>query len=198
MSRFIIAGGPHTGKSTLLKDLQGEFGDRVYFAPEPAEYLILEEKRKAEADSAYEAIFPWDRHNYPRFAEMALQRSVELYQKAPGDKPAVFDRSAIDDVAYVRLNEYPEEHPLMQRVRSTIGKLDYSTVFMCEPVGNYTATAVRAEDADFARTVHQHVVGAYSEYGHLNHIPLPAVSRQERLDIVAPHIYAALGGKAVA
>ena len=57
MYKIPISGGPHTGKSTLMRELPREYPD-AHFVPEPAEYIIKVEKAHAQADPDYEPMLP--------------------------------------------------------------------------------------------------------------------------------------------
>lgn len=176
MSKIVVAGGPHTGKTTLIQHLQNEFGS-VHFVPEPAQIIIEEELAKGKRDSEYRPIVPTER--YPEFAELALKKSVELESKVPANSVAVLDRSIIDNLAYARLNNHEKIIPRIQR---QIKLARYSVALFCEPVGTYTRTEVRPESEEFSMQIHNHLRTAYQE-SDVRIVSLPAVDIQDRVEI---------------
>jgi len=119
MRRYILSGGPGSGKSSLLQTLL----DRGYAcSPEVSRQVIMEELAQPSG------CLPWI--NLPCFAEKVLSRMTEAYRTmaagsrslaiAPGADTAFFDRGIPDIIAYLLVAGLPvpahfyraaEQHP---------------------------------------------------------------------------------------
>lgn len=178
MRKIPISGGPHSGKTTLLEALRGEF-EGAYFVAEPAERVITRELGKQAEDATYTPNVPWI--DYSKFGPEVADESVSLEADTPDSADLVFqDRSLIDTIAYCRLNGFDSFIPEVER-RIKVAR--YSLALFCEPVGTYTATEVRRETAEEAQRTHDFLAEAYDHSG-ITVIHLPAVPVPERLSIV--------------
>lgn len=174
LRKVVLSGGPHTGKTTLLGELRHEMPAGTYFVPEPAEILIQEELAK-EAAGGSAAILPTTR--YSEFVGLVIAKSLDLEQEIPeGTTTAVLDRSLIDNVGYARLNGHDHLVPSIQRHVRAAG---YTAALLCDFVGTYRQTAVRAITEAEAHEIHAHVIAAYQESGIpiVNVPPLPLADR---------------------
>ena len=183
MRKMILSGGPHTGKTTLMNGLRRELTTGVHFVPEPAEILITEELEKEARQPGYRGVFPTTR--YADFVGMVVAKSVEL-EKAipPGVDTAILDRSLIDNIGYARLNGQEHLVPAIQRM---VVAAQYSTVLICDFVGEYTQTAVRPESWEFAQSIHEHLLEAYNE-ADITVVHLPAMDVESRLALAVATI----------
>ncbi len=95
---FVITGGPGSGKTALLRELQ-KGGFRC--APEVARQIIQEQVRKG-GDAV-----PWS--NRERYTELMLKRSIQSYEEHTPAKRATFsDRGIPDTLGYARLMGLPD------------------------------------------------------------------------------------------
>lgn len=178
MRKIPISGGPHSGKTTLLEALRGEFED-AYFVAEPAERVISRELAKQAEDVTYTPNVPWI--DYSKFGPEVADESVTLEANIPDLANLVFqDRSLIDTIAYCRLNGFENFIPEVER-RIKVAR--YSLALFCEPVGTYTATEVRRESAEEAQITHDYLAEAYDNSG-IAVIHLPAIPVTERIEII--------------
>ena len=110
MKKVLISGGPHAGKTTLLNTLQRVYTD-AHFLPEPATEVITRELEHKQRNSNYTPKVPW--LNYYDFAPLVLEETLRLEAIIPKVSKLVFqDRSLIDTIAYLRLNnisDYQDE-----------------------------------------------------------------------------------------
>ncbi len=182
MLKVPITGGPGTGKTTLVGELPGIFPD-AHFVPEPAEIVISAELALAEDDPEYTPAVPWV--DYSRFGPKVTAKSEELEGEIPSGAEIVFqDRSLIDTIAYCRIEGFEEYIPT---VLGKVAVARYSFAFFCEQLETYSQSDVRHEDEDKASITHQQLRAAYTESG-LMVVSLPAVSVEERLNIVEGHV----------
>jgi predicted ATPase len=178
MRKIPISGGPHTGKTTLFNALREEFPD-AHFLSEPAGIVMDREMKKQQETEGYAGVFPWS--NYPAFARLVIDQSVELETSVPPGADLVFqDRSLIDNIGYGRLLEYTELLPELER---HIEAAQYTCVLFCAPVGTYTQTEVRWETREEALRTHQFLAVAHDGCG-VPVLHLPSVPTEERLAII--------------
>ena len=179
MRKFVIGGGPHTGKTTLLEALRAEMPkDIAHFIPEPAGILIRAELARQAAVKSYTAVLPTN--NYPAFVTRAIAKSVELEGEIPADATTtVQDRSLIDNVGYARYHGHSD---LVPTIQPHIRAADYAAILLCDFVGTYEQTQFRMGNEEYAHQVHGQLVVAYKESG-VPVVSAPPVSVPERVEL---------------
>jgi predicted ATPase len=178
MRKFIIGGGPHTGKTTLSEALQQEMPADTHFIPEPAAILIQSELAEKDRDPSHQIILPTT--DYPTFVSRAIAKSIELENNIPpGTSTAILDRSLIDNVGYARYFGHDECVPHIQEHAQTAG---YTAIFLCDFVGTYDQTRFRMGDEKYAHRVHDLLTAAYEESG-LPVVNMPPLSVPERVSL---------------
>jgi predicted ATPase len=180
MHKIIIAGGPHSGKTTTFNALRGIYHPpEAHFVAEPADRVIARELAQVDIEPKYDPIVPL-RH-YPRFVPLVLAESVTLESQIPPETRLAFhDRSIIDNFGYGTLNDYTDE---FERIERFVGGAHYSLVFFCARLGSYAATEIRHETEEQAQLTHEHIRAAYDLSG-LPIIELPPVSVNERITMI--------------
>ena len=179
MRKFVIGGGPHTGKTTLLEALRSEMPGDTHFIPEPAGILIRAELARQEAEAGYTAVLPTN--SYPTFVTRAIAKSIELEGAIPlGTKTTVQDRSLIDNVGYARYHGY--DH-LVPDIQPHIKAAGYTAILLCDFVGTYDQTKFRMGNEQYAHQVHEQLAAAYVESG-VPIISVPPISVPERVELV--------------
>jgi len=182
MRRFILSGGPHAGKSTLLEALKAKFPD-AHFIPEPATEVITRELAKQQVESDYMPKVPW--HGYKLFAPLVFEEAVQLEQNVPQKTEIVFqDRSLIDTIAYLRLNHITDYQDETWKLANNMG---YTAVFFCEPVGGHEITEVRRENSSEAEDIHNTLLETYRD-SKLPLIDLPAVNVGQRVEMISKYM----------
>lgn len=178
MKKIIIAGGPHTGKTTLLNALKTEFPD-AYFVSEASGTVIEHELGRAKVDPDYTPIVPW--MDYEKFVPLVVEQSIKTESEIPDDVSVAFlDRSLIDNFVYFDINNF---HKFDQEVKKQVAAARYDLVLICEPVGDFEPTEVRRENAEQATKIHRLTKEVYQKSG-LPIIEIPPVSVIERVAIV--------------
>lgn len=170
---YVITGGPSTGKTTLLAELD-KLGYRV--VPEGARMVIDEGIAKGltiEQIRADEGVFQHDVLKFKEKMEAALE----------DDKLTFLDRAMHDSLAYLRYYEMPIEDWMYELIE----KSKYKKVFLLEPLPQFVHDYARTEGADFTKAMDKLLFDAYAEYG-MEPVRLPPVSVSDRLQIVLEHV----------
>ena len=168
---FVITGGPGTGKTTLLKELE----TRGYACvPEVARQIIQEQVRSAGI------ALPWgDRELY---ASMMLERSVEAFRRsAPLAKAMFVDRGLPDTLGYARLIGLKDDRAIRRACKEH--RYAKKVFFAPEWKEIYKTDAERKQDFAEASKTAEVLRQVYSECGY-EVLELPKVSAQKRAEFV--------------
>jgi predicted ATPase len=163
MEKYVLTGGPGSGKSSLILALekQGE-----YTISEAAEDHI--KYRQAQGQSE-----PWTE---PNFQKEILNLQIQREARIPGQAERVFiDRGLYDGLAYE-----PKESEIYKNITEEATKVKYSKIFLVEPLENVEKTAVRRESLDEALEKETQLEEIYTKAGY-DVIRIPRGNLQDRL-----------------
>lgn len=167
--KYALIGGPGTGKSTLLAELQKR---GIYAMKEVAEYLIERELRKENG------ILPWK--NRDGFQKKLLETQLKWEREIPREIKISFqDRGIADGIAYYRIDNLEPPKELLEAARNA----NYETIFLLDPLKNYKQTEIRHEDKEKALRIHNEIRKAYEELGYKT-IRIPAGSLEFRIELI--------------
>ncbi len=148
--KYVLTGGPGTGKSTLLRALvkRGEYG-----IPEAAEDYI----RRRQSGGAKE---PWKE---PDFQDMILELQVQRESDVPEGLERVFvDRGIPDGLAYAQPGT-----KTYWRILEEAAKVHYERVFIVEPLVRKTRqTEIRRENYEEASALGRKLEEIYEQLGY--------------------------------
>lgn len=169
----VITGGPSTGKTTLLAELE-KLGHhtlpeaaRIVIDNAIAKGLTVEELRKDEKN----------------FQHIILDHKVQTEKQYPADRLTFFDRGMHDTLAYLQLKAFEiEDHVLkaMERAR-------YKKVFLLDPLESYEKDYARTESAEESLKLNQLLRDAFAHYG-MKPIAVPVLPPAERAQFVLQHV----------
>lgn len=169
MHKYVLTGGPCSGKTTTLKALAARGHAHL---PEHARALI-EESQRAGSD-----LVPWIR---PKdFQEELMRRQHAMEEDiAPASLEGhiVLDRGIADSIAYCRVLGVPVQERYIDAARDA----RYQGVFLLSPLP-YKKDNVRFEDEATAKRIHDEIKRAYAEAGY-NVINVPAFDGSEEESI---------------
>lgn len=167
----VVSGCSGGGKSSLLHEMAAR-GYQVH--PEPGRQIV-KEQLYIGGDGV-----PWD--NPLRFVELCVSRAMFYYNTTrPGDRPALFDRSIIDNVAGLHRLGYPVAPYLDEAVR----RYRYARrVFMTPPWPELFAhDAERRHSFEEAEAEYEPLLAAYRANGY-EVVLVPKRSVRERADFL--------------
>ena len=165
----VIAGGPCSGKTTLLRALR-EQGHRVEL--ETAERLLEEGIERGQSSAALRADpVAWQRHIF--------EEDHRLFEGLPTDALVFTDTSFIEDVVFgarAGIRVGPNIDAWLRRKR-------YKKVFFLEPLEQYEQSQVRMESHAVSMQISDAVRACYREYGYVL-VSVPPAPVSERLALI--------------
>lgn len=170
---YVITGGPSTGKTTLLDELE-KHGFTV--VPEAARTLI---DRAIQSGQTVETL----RKDEQKFQEDVAQLKFEIEQNLDPTTPTFFDRGMQDTLAYLEQNNLPTKPWIYDYMRRS----SYEKVFILESLGTFEEDYARTETSQFTIEIHQKLIDAYSTYG-MQPIIVPAMSVAKRVDFILKNL----------
>lgn len=172
MKKIVLTGGPHSGKSTLLSELE-KIGHRVI--PEAAIQVITH----LEQVMGFNQSIEWREKNFEEFQHRILDLQ-ELQESKIKDEPGVvfIDRGRYDSIAFCRLfNKNPSRASLEK-----ITAANYDGVVLLDlilPFSSRKETG-RIEDEVLAKKVSLLLRAVYEEQG-FKTLHLPQEPLQDRM-----------------
>lgn len=156
MKKYIITGGPHSGKSRVIERLE-ERGIKVLH--ETARLIIREDQEKKKLDTSYDHLYPWEDQSI--FCRRCHERQIEREKKLSGDI-IILDRSIIDNLAYAAVAGIE----LDTKIYKDIAKAGYEKeVFFFELLESYKTDTQRKDSEEQVIAVHRELYRAYSSLG---------------------------------
>ena len=168
---YVITGAPSSGKTTLIDQL-AQLG--YVIAPEVArDYIEGLLSHNLSLEDIKKNNTPLQRG----ILALALKRERHL---RPQD-PIFFDRGTADSLGYFTYYQL-ETRTITQACQH----LRYKKIFYCHqlPVEH---DEIRVEDNVIAQQIGEHIYKAYNSLGY-ELIELPAVSVEERMKLIVPHL----------
>ncbi len=166
-NRYIITGGPGTGKSTLLNALKAE-GYECY---DEISRTIIQEQQLINGDKV-----PWK--NLSAFAYICYERMTAQLENTPQDV-CFFDRGLPDIIAYLQRGNITAAPCFYQQCKNY-----NTTVFIAPPWQDiFINDTERPETYQQSVDIYQYLKRTYANLG-FQLIELPKVSVAERVKFV--------------
>jgi len=172
---YVITGAPSSGKTTLINQL-AQHGYTI--VPEIAREYIED---LLSNNFSLEDIQKSNRQLQRSILAIALKRERRLHP----DQLIFFDRGTADSLGYFNYYQLNVQHRA-----HACRYLRYKSVFYCHQLP-VEQDEVRVEDSTSATKIGEHIFQAYLNLGY-KLIELPAVSVEERIKMIVPHIKNAL------
>ncbi|MFH0977937.1 MAG: ATP-binding protein [Candidatus Woesearchaeota archaeon] len=167
--KYIITGGPCTGKTTIINELK-----KLKFStvPELARKVITKEQKKGK-----KGILPWT--DLKSFELILIQEQVRHESKTK-KMPVFLDRGLPDIIAYSKLGKVNLPKEIFRHIKEA----KYTKVFFLEQLTFFENDAQRFEASKKeADKVHKTIHQTYKRLGY-EIVRIPPVSVQERVKII--------------
>jgi predicted ATPase len=170
---YVITGGPSTGKTTLLLELE-KLGHAII--PEAARTWIDQNLAKGLSIEQMRA-------DEKMFQEDIARLKQKIESAHPADTLTFLDRGMHDTLAYLRHYGFGIEDWIQKAVEGS----HYKKVFVLEPLAAFQKDYARTEDQDFTQKLTKLLHDAYKEYG-MKPISVPAMPITQRVAFVLEHV----------
>lgn len=166
MNRYVITGGPCSGKTTVIEILSS----RGYHVVAESARKVIEREVVKDSDT-----LPWKDPFLFQYAVAYMQIRAELYL---GSRTTFLDRGLMDGYGYsiLQKNEVPD-------IIHRFGRNRYQKIFLLEALPFYINDSERKEDEVFARAVHEEIRKAYIMFEY-EIIEVPLLPPEERADFI--------------
>lgn len=167
--RVIITGGPGTGKSSIINELEAK-GYPCH--TEVSRAVIKEEMEKGSG------LLPW--RDLSGFSDKVFKGQTSQYHDAEEGKVNFYDRGMIDVIAYLRKDGHPSDG-----LGDLVDHYPYNnTVFLTPPWHEiYSQDEERKENVEEMEAIHHSLMETYQSFGY-KVVEVPKVSLSERVNFV--------------
>lgn len=170
---YVLTGGPSTGKTTLLAELNKR---GFHTIPEAARTVIDEALEKGISVQELRS----DEKQFQDDVARMKQKTEAMHDK---NSPTFFDRGMHDTVAY--LNHYG--FITDDWIKSLMQKATYRKVFLLESLPVYDQDYARTEDVAFRDNIHTLLHDAYAQFG-MKPVLVPAMSIEDRVEFIMKEV----------
>ena len=168
IEKIAITGAPGSGKSSILKELEYAYQERII--PEAAEDIIKYLQAKGNPE-------PW---LLPGFQNQILKLQLQREKQAEECQGRVFiDRGILDGLAYYQLRGQTPTKEMQKAISTTPGR--YQKVFLAEIGDHCQKTGVRREDLEEARILQELQYKNYTDAGYtVERLPYERIEERAR------------------
>ena len=172
--RYVITGAPGTGKTAIINALK----ERGYSCVEENSREIIAEQIINGGD-----ILPWK--NQIAFESLISTKRAKQYASIPKDEIYFFDRSAIDCIAYLKVNNLETSTEILEIIKSC----EFNSNVFYTPIWKeiYTNDSERKESIESAISIEKLLLYTYKEF-HYSLIEVPKLTIEERVDFILSKI----------
>ncbi len=153
MLYVLVAGGPCTGKTTLVRLLSGVLGAqglRIYVIRDWAREIIKEGKDGKEVP------LPWT--DRAAFETEVVRRHISDFRRAQKYSPDIIieDSGPIAPIAYCRVDSVELPKDIVRNIMTHVRRLNL--IVITEPLTSYNTDNERWEEREYAMKLHKEIV----------------------------------------
>ena len=172
--KYIVTGAPGTGKTSIINELK----KRGF-------HCIGENSREIINDQIISGgdILPWK--NQVAFESKIINLRTQQYLSSPNDCICFFDRSVIDVIAYLKINNLE----VTSEINKNIKKCYYNSRVFYAPFWKniYKKDNERKEEIEQAINIDKAIMNVYQSKGY-EMIEIPKISIEERANFIISKI----------
>lgn len=148
--RVVITGGPGTGKSTILQQLE----DKGYPIHQEVSRAVIKEEINKNSE-----LLPW--RDLPGFSEKVFKGQTAQWHQARAGAINFYDRGILDVIAYLKKDLLPHD-----ALADLVGHYPYHrSVFLTPPWPEiYAQDTERREDLQTMQAIHDALLTTYQEF----------------------------------
>ncbi len=173
MQKFVITGGPCTGKTTIIKEIE-KIGLPVMH--EVATEVINNELNRAKKNPNHKPLLP--QTDLKDFQLKILEKQLRKERKIKANV-VFYDRSIVDTLAYLIHGKYNLNHLFDHHIKSA----GYTKIFFLEQLPFYLTDEVRKESPECAKAIHDCILQTYKSYK-FDIITVPAMDIEKRVEFI--------------
>lgn len=168
MKKYVLTGGPCTGKTTTI-NLLSSYGFET--VQEAASILVAEEFRKDGKPL-------WEKDTIA-FQRKLILRQLKFESSTTSKNITFIDRGIVDTIAYCKIykSKVPKDFYEMAK------KNRYEKVFILNFLKSYSTSLVRRESKEKAQEIQTVLLQTYKEFGY-NPILVPTLKVKERANFI--------------
>ena len=171
---YVITGAPGTGKTAIINALK----ERGYSC-------VDEDSREIIAEQIINGgeILPWK--NQIAFENLISSKRAKQYASIPKDGTCFFDRSTIDCIAYLKVNNLETSAEILEVIKNC----EFNSTVFYTPIWEeiYTNDSERKESIEKAKIIENFLLSTY-QYFDYTLIEIPKLTIEERVDFILSKI----------
>jgi len=171
--KIVFAGGPCTGKSTLIDELTARGYATV---PEAARIVI-------GGITGGVALMPWTPTRRYELQRQIILKQIELESKVENSEYVFYDRSGIEALAYSKFFDLHIAPEIQNYIKNS--KFDY--IFLLEPVCDVKPDNIRFENEADAKVLHSTIAMTYENLGY-KLVKVPPLPVKQRADFILKYL----------
>ena len=168
MKKYVLTGGPCTGKTTTIK-LLSNYG---YETVQEAASILVEEELKKQCDPLWiqDAI---------AFQRKLILKQLEFESQITSENIAFIDRGIIDTIAYCKIYKAKASKEFYKMAEQN----RYEKVFILNFLESYSKSSIRKESKEKAIEIQSTILKTYKEFGY-DPIVIPKSEAKERANFI--------------
>jgi predicted ATPase len=168
--KYIITGAPGTGKTSIINELKR----RGLRCVDESSREIIAEQIKTGGE-----ILPWK--NQIAFENQIANMRTQQYLASPEDCICFFDRSTLDCIAYLKLNNLETTSQIIENIK----KCNFNKTVFYTPIWKeiYINDSERKENIEKAIEIENTIMKTYKSQGY-ELVKIPKLSIAERVDFI--------------
>jgi len=172
--KYILTGGPGTGKTSIIHELKS----RGFYCVNEGSREIIAKQIKNRGN-----VLPWK--NQVSFENQVANIRTKKYLSVPKNHICFFDRSIIDCIAYLKLNNIEPTYEIIKNINTC----SFNQIVFYTPIWDkiYITDNERKEKIEEAKKIEAVIIDTYKSRGY-KLVRIPKGRIKERADFILSKI----------